>query len=206
MMLKSQIRNDMKAFLTSLTPTDRHARSIAACQQFMTTREFKNAQMIMIFMSMPSELETGTLAVRAWQEGKSIAVPRVDWNAQRLEPVEIRSLDVGMRTSGPGVREPVSGTAVPLGLIDVVIVPGQAFDRQGYRVGRGRGFYDRFLAQQDIKAARCGLCFHEQLLVDAIPVEPHDMPMNLVITDREVIRCGHEQKGFPGGDPYPSRM
>ena len=78
---------------------------MAACQQLTATREFKNAQTIMIFMSMPEELETATLAVRAWQEGKNIAVPRIDWNAKRMEPVEIRSLDVGMRTTGPGVRE-----------------------------------------------------------------------------------------------------
>jgi 5-formyltetrahydrofolate cyclo-ligase len=200
MVLKSQIRADMKAFLGRLTPTDRHTRSIAACQQFTATREFKNAQMIMIFLSMPEEVETSTLAVRAWQEGKSIVVPQIDWHAKRMEPVEIRSLDVGMRTTGPGVREPIAGTVVPLAMIDVIVVPGQAFDRHGFRVGRGRGFYDRFLAQQDIQALRCGLCFHEQVLADAIPTEPHDMPMDLVITDREVIRCAHEPKGVAGGD------
>ena len=194
-MNKSQIRADMKAFLTGLSPADRHARSMAACHQLISTREFKNAQMIMIFMAMPTELETSTLAVRAWQEGKNIAVPRLDWNAKRMEPVEIRSLDVGMHTTGPGIREPVTGTAVPLGLIDMIVVPGLAFDRHGYRVGRGKGFYDRFLAQREIQALRCGLCFHEQLITAAIPVEPHDMPMNLLVTDREVIRCYHEQKG-----------
>ena len=194
-MNKSQIRADMKAFLTGLSPADRHARSIAACHQLISTREFKNAQMIMIFMSMPSEVETSTLAVRAWQENKSIAVPRMDWHARRMEPVEIRSLDVGMQTTGPGIREPVTGTTVSLGLIDMVVVPGLAFDRQGYRVGRGKGFYDRFLAQRDFQGLRCGLCFHEQILTAAIPVEPHDVPMDLVITDHEVIRCHHEQKG-----------
>ena len=205
MVLKSQIRADMKAFLSGLSPADRHARSVAACQQLAATHEFKNAQMIMIYLSMPTELETGTLAVRAWQEGKSIAVPRVDWNGQRMEPVEIRSLDVGIRTTGPGVREPITGTVVPLRMIDLIVVPGQAFDRQGRRVGRGRGFYDRFLAQQDIQALRCGLCFHEQVLPNAIPAEPHDMLMNLVITDREVFRCGHEQKGFQGGNGPSAR-
>jgi len=194
-MNKSQIRADMNGFLTGLSPADRHARSMAACHQLISTREFKNAQMIMIFMSMPSELETSTLAVRSWQEGKNIAVPRLDWHSKRMEPVEIRSLDVGMKMTGPGVREPVTGTVVPLGLIDMIVVPGLAFDRRGYRVGRGKGFYDRFLAQREIQALRCGLCFHEQLLTAAIPVEPHDMPMNLLVTDREVIRCYHEQKG-----------
>jgi 5-formyltetrahydrofolate cyclo-ligase len=204
MVLKSQIRADMKAFLAGLSPADRHARSLAACQQLAGTREFKNAQMIMIYLSMPTELETSTLAVRAWQEGKSVAVPRVDWNGLRMEPVEIRSLDVGMRTTGPGVPEPIEGTVVPLQMIDLIVAPGQAFDHQGRRVGRGRGFYDRFLAQKDIQAVRCGLCFHEQVLSIPIPSEPHDMLMNLVITDREVIHCGHEQKGFSGGNGLPA--
>ena len=99
----------------------------------------------------------------------------------------------------------MTGTVVPLALIDIIVVPGQAFDRQGFRVGRGRGFYDRFLAQQDIQALRCGLCFREQVLAEGIPAEPHDMPMDLVITDREVIHCGREQKGFPGGDGSAAR-
>jgi 5-formyltetrahydrofolate cyclo-ligase len=193
----------MKTFLANLSPADRHARSLAACQQMFTTRAFKNSQTIMIFMSMAGEVETSTLAVRAWQEGKSIAVPKVDWVVHRMEPVEIRSLDVGMQTTGPGVREPIAGTVVPLGMIDMIVVPGLAFDRQGYRVGRGKGFYDRFLAQQECKAIRCGLCFHEQVLeksAGAIPVEPHDIPMNLVVTDAEVIRCHHEAKGFQDGN------
>ena len=184
---KSQIRADMHAKLDGLTPAERHARSLSACQQLMSTREFKNAQMIMIFMSMASEVETSTLAVKAWQEGKDIAVPRIDWNGKHMEPVEIRSLDVGMKTTGPGILEPATGTAISLGRIDMIVVPGMAFDRRGYRVGRGQGFYDRFLSQQDFRGIRCALCFHEQILPNPIPAESHDIPMNLIVTDREVI-------------------
>jgi 5-formyltetrahydrofolate cyclo-ligase len=152
--------------------------------------------MVMIFMAIPDEIETSTLAVKAWQEGKNIAIPRVDWAQNHMEPVEIRSLDVGMKTSGPGVREPIEGTAVSLGLIDIVVTPGLAFDRRGFRVGRGRGLYDRFLAQKVFKGVRCAICFHEQLLDEPIPSEEHDVPMDLIVTDREVVRCNtsHERK------------
>jgi 5-formyltetrahydrofolate cyclo-ligase len=198
-MTKNQIRANMKVFLAGLSSHDRHVRSLAACQQLIGTREFKNAQTIMIFMSMPSEVETSTLAVKAWQEGKNIAVPRIDWDAKRMEPVEITSLDVGMQTAGPAgappVRQPVTGKVVPLGVIDMVVIPGLAFDRKGYRVGRGRGFYDRFLCQQDFQGARCALCFHEQLQEAGVPCEPHDIPMDLIVTDREVVRC------HPGAKP-----
>jgi 5-formyltetrahydrofolate cyclo-ligase len=188
-MNKNQLRASMKQFLATLTPADRHTRSIAACQQLLSTREFKQSQLIMIFLSMPTEVETGALAVKAWQEGKSVAAPQVDWDGKRMVPVEIRSLDVGFKTSGPGIREPVTGTPVPLALIDMIVVPGLAFDRRGYRVGRGRGFYDRFLSQQDFQGIRCALCFHEQLQEQPIQAEPHDIPMDLIVSDREVIHC-----------------
>jgi 5-formyltetrahydrofolate cyclo-ligase len=190
-MNKNQLRASMRLFLAGLTPADRHARSVAACQMLLSTREFKQSQMIMIYLAMPTEVETSTLAVKAWQEAKSVAAPRVDWEGKRMEPVELRSLDVGMKTTGPGggVREPITGTAVPLALIDMVVVPGMAFDRRGYRVGRGRGFYDRFLSQQDFQGIRCALCFHEQLQEEPIQNEPHDVPMDLIVTDREVIHC-----------------
>ena len=118
---------------------------------------------------------------------------------ESLSQVEITSLDVGMQTAGPAgappVRQPVTGKVVPLGVIDMVVIPGLAFDRKGYRVGRGRGFYDRFLCQQDFQGARCALCFHEQLQEAGVPCEPHDIPMDLIVTDREVVRC------HPGAKP-----
>lgn len=190
-MTKNQIRAQMKLFLASLDAMVRHERSLAACNQLLSTREFKAAQMIMLFLSMPSEVETSTLAVKAWQEGKSIAVPRMDWPGRRMEPVEIKSLDVGMQETNFGVREPQEGTRVPLAMIDMVVIPGLAFDRKGFRVGRGRGFYDRFLSQQDFKGTRVGLCFHEQLTASPIPCESHDVPMDVIVTDREIIHCPH---------------
>jgi len=195
-MSKIDIRTTMKEFLGGISDSDRHVRSLAACQNLMATKEFRAAEVVMIFLSMAKEIETSTLAIKAWGAGKSVVVPRVDWGQKRMEPVEIRSLDVGMHTTGPGVKEPIEGMVVPLGLIDMVVIPGLAFDRRGYRVGRGRGFYDRFLSQQEFAGVRCALCFQEQLMAEALPCEPHDVPMDLVVTDREVLRC---TKGVVGG-------
>jgi 5-formyltetrahydrofolate cyclo-ligase len=187
-MSKNEVRTAMKDFLGTLSDSDRHTRSLAACSQLITTKEFRSAQVVMIFLSMVKEIETSTLAIKAWAEGKNVVVPRVDWGSKKMEPIEIQSLDVGFQTTGPGLREPISGKAVPLGMIEMVVIPGLAFDRRGYRVGRGRGFYDRFLSQQDFAGVRCGLCFHEQLM-PPLPNEEHDVPMDLVVTDTEVVRC-----------------
>ncbi|MEI8194551.1 MAG: 5-formyltetrahydrofolate cyclo-ligase [Phycisphaerae bacterium] len=185
---KPLIRANMKEFLDRLTPDERHRRSVEACAQLAATPQFRQAQLIMLFLSMPGEIETSTLALKAWAEGKSLAVPRVDWEAKHMVPVEINSLDTGLATGKYGLREPSKGKVVPLDLIDMIVVPGLAFDRHGFRVGRGRGFYDRFLAQQDFQGTRCALCFHEQL-ISGIPLEPHDIPMDLIVTDREVVHC-----------------
>ncbi len=191
-MNKNTIRATMKDFLAKLAAGERHTRSLAACNHLIATREFKHAQTIMLFMSMATEVETSTLAVKAWEAGKNIAVPRIDWDHSKMDPVEIKSLDVGMQTTGPNgvsIQQPINGTVVPLALIDMIVVPGLAFDRHGYRVGRGRGFYDRFLSQNDFQGVRCALCFHEQLQSEPLPCEPHDLPMDLIVTDQEVLRC-----------------
>ncbi len=108
-MEKINIRTQMKTFLTGITPQERHRRSLAACELLAGTKEFRNAHLVMLYMSMPTELETATLAVKAWAEGKSIAAPRVDWNGKKMEPVEITSLDTGIHVVQQGVRSPSRG-------------------------------------------------------------------------------------------------
>lgn len=187
-MSKNQIRADMQQLLKKITPEERHSRSLAACRNLLHLKEFKAAQMIMIFMSIPCEIETSPLAIQAWQEGKQIAVPRVDWDHHRMDPIEISSFDC-CEPGQKGIREPASGTSVPMALIDLIVVPGMSFDRCGFRVGRGKGFYDRFLSDADCKAKRVGFCFHEQLHPKDLPTEAHDIQMDLIVTDQEVIHC-----------------
>ena len=89
-------------------------------------------------------------------------------------------------TTGP-VREPIAGKPIPLDLIDLVIVPGLGFTGTGFRIGRGMGFYDRFLAQPDFVGRSCGLAFEEQL-IDNLPVLDHDVPLHMLVTDRGIRR------------------
>jgi 5-formyltetrahydrofolate cyclo-ligase len=101
-------------------------------------------------------------------------------------PVEISSLKDGLTTTGP-VREPIAGTPMPVNLIDLVIVPGVGFTPAGKRIGRGMGFYDRFLAQADFVGVSCGLAFEDQI-VDDLPTLDHDMGLSMLASDRGVRR------------------
>jgi len=110
-------------------------------------------------------------------------VPKVSWDQRRMLPVEITSLNTGItHTSAWHIPEPVAGNPIPVDMIDLVIVPGLGFSANGYRIGRGMGFYDRFLAQNEFVGVSCGLGFEAQL-IDDIPVLDHDMPLNMLVTE-----------------------
>ncbi|MHB1768076.1 MAG: 5-formyltetrahydrofolate cyclo-ligase [Phycisphaerae bacterium] len=190
-MQKNDLRKEMRSVLAAITPEQRHIRSLDVCHQLQDTPEFRRAETIMLFLSMEQEVETSTLVLQAWKEGKTVALPRVRWAEREIEPVAIKSLDTSPNPSMQGLRDPAGGTPISLARIDLVAVPGLAFDRRGYRLGRGKGFYDRFLSKKDFHGLRIALCFQEQLLEDLLPVEPHDMPMNMIVTDQKILRCNH---------------
>jgi 5-formyltetrahydrofolate cyclo-ligase len=185
---KPQIRKSLREKLEVMSPQDRHLKSATACGFLIKSAEFAAARVVMLYLSTPSEVDTAPIALRCFQEGKSVVVPKVSWDQRRMLPVEITSLaSDGMTTTGPGVREPIAGKPIPTDLIDIVIVPGLGFTPQGYRIGRGMGFYDRFLAQSGFMGISCGLAFDEQV-VQTIPVLDHDMPLSMLVTDRGIRR------------------
>lgn len=185
---KAIIRRELRERLSSLTDTERRLKSQAACSFVATSLEFQAARIVMIYLSTPAEVDTASLALKAWQHGKTIVVPKLSWDSRRMLPVEITSLtSETLTTTGQGIREPVAGNPVPVGFIDLVVVPGLGFTANGHRIGRGMGFYDRFLSQTDFMGVSCGLAFEEQV-VDGIPMLDHDVPLAMLATDRGVRR------------------
>ena len=183
---KAAVRKQLRELLTAMSEEDRHRKSQAACALLTSTPEFQAARVVMIFISMPHEIDTTSLALKCWQAGKTVAAPKVSWDQRRMLPVEIASLhDTALTTTG--VREPVGGKPVPVDCIDLVIVPGLGFTEAGYRIGRGMGFYDRFLAQSDFIGRSCGLAFDEQIL-PSLPLLDHDVPLSMLVTDRGIRR------------------
>src|SRR4051812_28689037 len=165
----------------------RHRKSLLACSFVASCAEFQAARVVMLYLSMPSEVDTAPLALKSWQAGKTVVVPKVSWDQRRMLPVEITSLNTGMTTTGPGVREPVGGQPIPVDFIDLVVVPGLGFTATGHRIGRGMGFYDRFLAQPEFLGVSCGLAYEEQI-VEQLPVLDHDVPLGMLATDRGIRR------------------
>ena len=184
---KSALRKQLRDVLAAMSDADRHAKSLAACSLITSSPEFEAARVVMLYLSTALEVDTAPLALRAWQAGKTVVVPKVSWDQRRMLPVEISSLQTGLTTTGQGVREPVGGKPVPVDFIDLVIVPGLGFTDTGYRIGRGMGFYDRFLAQPEFIGRSCGLAYEEQVLPE-LPVLDHDVPLGMLVTDRGIRR------------------
>jgi 5-formyltetrahydrofolate cyclo-ligase len=184
---KGDLRKHLRDVLANMSFAERHHKSVAACNNIIGAPEFTAARVVMLYLSMPTEVDTAPLALRSWQDGKTVVVPKVSWDQRRMLPTEITSLHGHVTTAGTGVREPVDGKPMPLDMIDLVIVPGLGFTSSGYRIGRGMGFYDRFLAQGDFIGVSCGLAFEEQV-VQSVPVLDHDMPLSMLVTDRGVRR------------------
>jgi 5-formyltetrahydrofolate cyclo-ligase len=189
---KTQLRLKLKNCLSAITQEQRDQKSKNACLNLIASDPFQKASTVMLYMSLPHEVNTDDAIFRAWQLGKTVVVPKVYWDKKHMVPVQINSLEMGFASSVGGLKNPVCSVPVPYEEIDLVVTPGLGFDRNGNRLGRGGCYYDRFFADPLLKAVRCGFAFKEQL-VDEIPMEPHDQKMDIIITDDEVIYCRNRQ-------------
>lgn len=183
---KQQLRQQIRTQLTALTPQQRIDLSHKACKNLVDTEEFRAAHIVMAFLSMPHEIETAPFILYAWQHNKTIAVPKISWQQRHMIAVVINSLETGIATDAGGLRNPVTGIPVPIEDIDLIVTPGLAFDKKGNRLGRGGSYYDRFFANDKLRATKCAFAFSEQIVSD-VPVTEKDKPVDMIVTEKEVI-------------------
>ncbi len=149
--------------------------------------EFKKAKCIILYYGVNNEVETNKLIEKAIALEKRVALPATNFEKRAMVPREINSLEE-LKETTQGLFEPKTQKPVESKEIDLIIIPGVAFDKAGSRIGRGMGFYDSLLRKTSTKTPLVGLCFEENL-EESIPTESHDVKMDIVITDKETIRC-----------------
>lgn len=175
----------MRAIRAALSEDERLRRATAVEKHLFSLPEVRAARTVLLFYSFGSEVETSEMARRFHDEGKRLLLPFLD--AERMEAAEVLPEDELVPTDY-GPREPARRVPVEPGDVDVVIAPGLAFDHEGFRVGYGRGHYDRYLARMGHRALRVGIGFGHQL-VDRVPRETGDERLDLVVTDESVVDC-----------------
>jgi 5-formyltetrahydrofolate cyclo-ligase len=176
---KRALRREARARRDGLSPTERARMSDEVARKVLALPAVVDARTVMAFSSFGSEVDTGPIIERLERDGRRVALPLTE--GRIIVAVAYRSGDQ-VKPSSFGALEPAGGEKVAPEQIDVVVVPGLAFDRSGHRVGYGRGFYDRFLGALRPDALTVGICFSVQL-VDEVPHGRGDRAVDLVVTE-----------------------
>lgn len=182
---KTELRKRLRKTLSEVSAEEVATWSLRACHRLFEQPAYIKAEVVMVFLPLEAELDTTPLVLRAWQDRKRVLAPKISWNQRRILPVEIRSLTDDLMVSTMGIREPVTGIPFPISMIDLVMVPGLGFDEYGNRLGRGRGFYDRFLAHPEFAGVSCGMAFEAQM-TPSVPTGPLDRHVKMLVTDEKV--------------------
>jgi 5-formyltetrahydrofolate cyclo-ligase len=184
---KSSLRRTVLGRRDALSAPEIRRRSAAASSRLFGLPELLRATTVMFFVTFGSEIDTLPMIARALAEGKRVAAPQAHPETRAMTPCEVRDIEADLAPGAHDIREPQAHClAVPLEEIEVIIVPALAWGEDGYRVGYGGGYYDRFLAQPSA-AARVGLGLEVQV-VASVPHGPQDLPVEVLVTDECVRR------------------
>ena len=201
---KKRLRTRMSAIREMLGAEGRANIDAKIAENVRAHPAYQEADTVFTYLSSGSEVDTRALIKDAWEHGKTVAIPRVVPGTRLMEWYRIEDF-ASLEAGSFGIEEPPanpdnlvvppeagSGSQADAGpgsgsseaaanAKAVALVPGFSFDRQGYRVGYGGGFYDTFLAT--FGGASIGLCRHQQISDDPIPRDEHDLPVQFVVTD-----------------------
>jgi len=182
---KRALRREIIARRDALPEPHRAAASVAIADRLAALPEYRAAGSAMAFWSFGSEVDTGPLIERLMAEGKTVALPRIE--GSDVVPVAFVPGDPTTETSF-GASEPAGGRVLDPAELDLVIVPGVAFDRSGDRVGYGAGYYDRFLRRTRPEVPAVAIAFAIQV-VPEVPAGRTDRRVDAIVTEAEVVRC-----------------
>jgi 5-formyltetrahydrofolate cyclo-ligase len=178
---KQQVRKHVKALVNELTDDDKAKQTRTAQTRLYGLPQFRQAESILIYWSLDDEIKTHEFIEKLSKE-KEILLPVIDGNSMMVKRY------TGKANMKPDERyqipEPV-GEPISKPSPDLVLVPGVAFDPACHRLGRGKGYYDRFLTLNRLSATLVGIGFNEQVVTE-VPTEPHDFPLDLVVTSDRI--------------------
>lgn len=187
---KGILRNEVLSRRDALSIEVRKEKDESIRKRLSALSEFAEAGTILFYASFKSEVDTFELLKNSMLSNKTVVLPRVDKESSRLALYEIRALE-DLAPGCYGILEPraAEDRIIDPAVIDVMIIPGVAFDGHCNRLGYGKGYYDRLLSQKNAPAL--ALAYEEQILA-RIPADAHDIRMDKIITDKRIIQR-HEQ-------------
>lgn len=186
-MNKDDIRNRVKARKSLLSDAEKKLAAKRVFDRLEQSAAFLLAEKVLIYHSLPDELSTLEFLDK-WTGRKSFYLPRVNGVNLDILPYDRSRLAIGAFH----IEEPLGDDTADISQIELIIVPAIAYDRRGNRVGRGKGYYDRLL--NTTQATKIGVGYDFQFIEDDIPAEPHDVAVDIVITESRRLVIHHTAK------------
>lgn len=183
---KAMLRKEYKSIRDGLDEAWRASASAKICAHICEMSEYKSARTILLYSAIRSEASLDTLISRALSDGKTVLLPVCDQKTETMHASEIRDMSE-LVCGAYSIAEPTNKRIFDVGQIDIVLVPGLAFAESGYRIGYGKGYYDKFLAQNP-SVFKFGAAFSCQLCNEAFEAE-HDIRLDAIVTEKGVISC-----------------
>ena len=182
--MKNQLKETILKKRNSLLREELIEKSKKIKNTLLNLAHYKKSKTAMFFVSFNSEVDTHEM-IKKSLKNKTVVVPKVANN--EIEPSIILDFDNLVSSGKFGILELIEAMKIAYKNIDLILVPGIAFDLHGHRVGYGLGYYDKFLKKVP-KAVKIGLCFDFQV-ADKISHEEHDVPVDLIVTEERVVEC-----------------
>lgn len=182
---KIKLRSFMKKLRNDIDVNSKAMLDKAIFNNFIKSDFYLESNCIFIYVSYSSEVDTHNIIKRALLDGKLICVPKVINRDKGMEALIIRDFEE-LLPGAYGILEPHNNSLkVEPQKIDLIVLPGLAFDFQGGRLGYGGGFYDRFLCQTNEKTKKIALAYNNQI-IEQVPMDNHDVPIDGIITDIKI--------------------
>lgn len=181
--MKHKIRKEIRDKIKSYSELEKSQKSGIIKNKLFGEEEFKKANVVMFYVSLKDEVDTLSMIDEAIKAGKRVCVPVILKEEKRLIAGGIKDRKEDLESQHFGIYQPRKGHVreVPLEDIDLIVVPGIAFDRKNVRLGRGHGYYDRFLCALPKKTKTIGLAFDFQV-VENLPQDSHDIPVWKIVS------------------------
>ena len=188
--MKQRIREEILGLRGEIPSSQKSEHSHSIFQKLIGLDFFKTSQNIMAYVAFRNEVDTLPVIRHCLSESKRIIVPMTVPKTRELLLSELKDPERDLRPGTFGVPEPAPEFIRPFPAqdLDLILVPGVAFDEQGFRIGYGAGYYDRFFARLTRKIPSIGLAFELQI-IDRVPAEPTDQPVDFIITENRLIDC-----------------
>jgi 5-formyltetrahydrofolate cyclo-ligase len=176
---KEEIRGFVRGCMKSLSKDTVAKQSMVILEKLFHTEQYQQAESIYCYIEFQNEVMTKPLLRRAFDEGRRIAVPKLDRDG--MEFYYIQDEGCLQKENRYGILEPADGCPLAKDEKALLIMPGMAFDKDNHRIGRGGGYYDRYLSKQN-HHYKIALAYHFQIF-DRVPFEEYDICPDLVLTD-----------------------